>query len=142
LGLTNGFWAGQRIEESFNLPYLSRAYANYRKQQMHLASIDYNWLQKKKIELYTGLNLGAYSLIPVFGASQLGETGLDYISWNKNRTRSFRGAFGAQSGIIIGKKKLRTKIELRHAFFTQYEFAGFAQEMNTSLSIGVLWLMF
>ena len=141
LNLTSGFWVSQRIEESFNPPNWSRVYASYFRQQMHLASINYIWLEKKKIQLYTGINLGVYSLKPVFYTEQT-QVATAVNAWENNKKRNFRAVFGAQSGIILGNKKLRTKIELRHAFFTQYEFAGFAQEMNTSLSIGVLWVIF
>lgn len=133
-------YMGQRIEESFNPPNWSRANISYYTQQMYLGSFQYSWLQKKKIEPYFGVALGGFTFVPDFRVVSNNGTSLQYIKWDKNGKRNFRGAFGAQSGMIIGNKRLRTKIELRHVFFTQYEFAKLAREMNTSFSVGMLWV--
>jgi hypothetical protein len=104
-----------------------------------MTTMHFSWLKTKKLELYSGINLGAYSMVANFSADIYSNGPTEYLEWNKNRTRIFRGAFGLQSGIIIGEKKLRTKIEVRHVFFSPYEFAEFGREMNTSLSVGVLY---
>jgi hypothetical protein len=140
VGLTAGLWASQRIEESFNPPNWSRANISYFTQQMYLGSFQYSWLQKNRIEMYSGVAIGGFTFLPNFGVVYNNGNSIQYINWDKNGKRNFRAAFGAQSGIIIGNKKLRTKIELRHVFFTQYEFAKLAQEMNTSLTIGLVWV--
>lgn len=133
-------YIGQHIEESIDFPSLSRSYISYQQQQTYISSFQYSWLQKRKIELYSGVALGVYTLMPYFGYQTYGVGSGAFVNWDKNGKRNFRGAFGAQSGMIIGNKRLRTKIELRHVFFTQYEFAKLTQEMNTSLSIGLLWV--
>lgn len=144
VGLNYAFFVGQRIEESFKYPnsnYWNRSYATISRRQIYNATINYSWLKKKKVELYSGMNMGAYSLVANFSVV-LTDNGIwEDIYWDKNRTRIFRGAFGLQSGLIIGEKKFRTKIEVRHVFFGQYEFADFGREMNTSLSVGVLYFM-
>lgn len=107
-----------------------------------MLTMNYSWFKTKKLELYSGLNLGAYSMIANFSADLRNDSfAVEYVNWSENKARFFRTAFGLQSGLIIGEKKFRTKIEVRHVFFGQYEFADFGREMNTSLSVGVLYFM-
>jgi hypothetical protein len=143
VGLNGSFFVEQRIEETFKLPnspYWSRTFNSYFRQHFYMITVNYSWLNKNKVLLYSGINLGAYSMVANFSADLFsnGPT-IQYVDWDKNRTRIFRGTFGLQSGLIIGEKKFRTKIEVRHVFFGQYEFADFGREMNTSLSVGVLY---
>lgn len=141
-GLNCTFFVNQRIEETFNPPYFSRTFASYFRQHFYMLTMNYSWFKTKKLELYSGLNLGAYSMIANFSADLRNDSfAVEYVNWSENKARFFRTAFGLQSGLIIGEKKFRTKIEVRHVFFGQYEFADFGREMNTSLSVGVLYFM-
>lgn len=140
IGVFGTFLVSQRIEESFNPSFTSRTSNSYFSQHFYLSRLNYSWLKREKIELYSGMTLGAYSMVANFSAILRNDSfAVEYVDWDKNRTRIFRGAFGLQSGLIIGEKKFRTKIEVRHVFFGQYEFADFGREMNTSLSVGVLY---
>ena len=143
VGLNGSFFVEQRIEEAYKLPnspYWSRTFNSYFRQHFYMTTFNYSWLNKKKILLYSGINLGAYSMVANFSADLFSDgPTIQYVNWDKNRTRIFRGAFGLQSGVIIGEKKLRTKIEARHVFFGKYDFADFGREMNTSLSVGVIY---
>lgn len=141
IGLNGSFFVNQRrIEETFNPPYFSRTFASYFRQHFYLTTANYSWLNRKKVLLYSGINLGAYSMVANFSADLFSDgTTIQYVDWDKNRTRIFRSAFGLQSGVIIGEKRFRTKIEARHVFLGKYDFADFGREMNTSLSVGVLY---
>lgn len=140
IGLSLSLFGSQHIEEPFASQHFKFIFCGYRQQQLYLGSLQYSWLQKRKIELYSGVALGLYTFMPYFGYQTFGVGSGQFVNWDKNGKRNFRGALGAQSGMIIGNKRLRTKIELRHVFFTQYEFAKLAREMNTSFSVGMLWV--
>ena len=111
VGLNGSFLVEQRIEEWYTLPnsqYWNRTFNSYFRQHFHMTTVNYSWLKKKKVELYSGMNLGAYSLVANFSVVLTGNGIWEDIYWDKNRTRIFRGAFGLQSGVIIGEKRFRT----------------------------------
>ena len=137
LGIDVSFLSGHSWEESFN-NYNNRAYARYFNQQSYKAIFNYSIVENSKLNFYTGCNLGYFrSKSDLFYTNYFGENYI--VRWDKSIMHRF--AFGANVGLIIGKKRLRTKIDVQHYFLSGYDFAGFAQEMNTSLGIGVVYLL-
>ncbi len=135
LDMDVAFLTGNSWEESFD-GGLKRAYARFYNPQSYMAFINYLLVEKSKITMFCGGGFGYFRTEPnIFYVA--GGSGYNTVYYDKSTLHRF--SFGAKSGITLGKKRLQSKIELRHFFLSGYDFAGFAKEMNTSLSIGLVY---
>lgn len=127
------------IEESFPNGY-ERAYARYHWQQSYTLGAIYYFPSEKFFKGYIGGDLGYFRSKPSIFLDSYGPDGLTTTQWDKKAMNRF--SFGASVGLLMGKKRVKGKIELTHFFLSGYDFAKFAQEMYTSINFGVdiiLW---
>jgi hypothetical protein len=127
------------IEESLPNGY-ERAYARYHWQQSYTLGAIYYFPSEKFFKGYIGGDLGYFRSKPSIFLVSHGPDAYTETWWDK-RTMN-RLSFGASIGLLMGKKRVKGKIELTHFFLSNYDFAKFAQEMYTSLNFGIdiiLW---
>ena len=128
-----------RIEESLPNGY-ERTYATYFYQQSYTLGAIYYFPSEKFFKGYIGGDLGYFhSKSSIFLVSH-GPDAYTETWWDKKTMNRF--SFGASIGLLMGKKRVKGKIELTHFFLGNYDFAKFAQEMYTSLNFGIdiiLW---
>ena len=128
-----------RIEESFPNG-LERTYASYFKQQSYTLGAIYYFPSEKFFKGYIGGDLGYFRSKPSIFLVSHDSNGYNETWWDKKIMNRF--SFGASIGVLMGKKRVKGKIELTHIFLGNYDFAKFAQEMYTNLNFGIdiiLW---
>jgi len=133
------FLTSNRIEETFSNGY-DRSFASYFYQQSYTLGALYYFPSEKFFKGYIGGDLGYFRSRADISFDSHGTGKYITTYWDKEEMNRF--SFGASVGLLMGKKRVKGKIELTHFFLSGYDFAKFAQEMYTSINFGIdiiLW---